>query len=269
MPPVDEARKTVCFISDAHLDSGPDSQERGRLLARLLTDRRDELSHLYVLGDLFDFWFEYRHAIPKGGFAVLRALADLSAAGVRVSYLGGNHDFWCGSFLEREIGATVHPGPIRVEHQGRRIYLAHGDGIVPGDTGYRILKAVLRHPLAIALYRLVHPDLGIPLAHRVSAWSRRHTRERAFYVARYSRHVAGPRFAAGDDAVVVGHVHDPMHFRDDAGRDFLIVGDWLELFTCVTLREGRFRLERHAPGRAPEAIAPLPWPAGSEPTGAR
>jgi UDP-2,3-diacylglucosamine hydrolase len=269
MPTVDEERKTVCFISDAHLDSGADSEERARSLARLLAARRDEITHLYILGDLFDFWFEYRHAIPKGGFAVLRALADLAAAGVRIDYLGGNHDFWCGSFLQREVGVTVHPGPIRVEHQGRRIYLAHGDGIVPGETGYKILKAVLRHRLAISLYRLVHPDIGIPFAYRVSTVSRRHTHERAFYIARYSRFVAGPRFAAGDDAVVVGHVHDPMHFRDAAGRDFLIAGDWLEFFTCVTLREGRFALERHAPGAEPEVIAPLPWPAGSEPAVAR
>jgi UDP-2,3-diacylglucosamine hydrolase len=267
MPPVEDARKTVCFISDAHLGSGADSDRRCRSLADFLDSRRDGLTHLYVLGDLFDFWFEYRYAIPRGGFQILRALADLVAQGVPIAYLGGNHDFWCGNYLEREIGVAVHQHPIRVEHQGRRLYLAHGDGIVPGDTGYRILKAVLRHPLSIALYRSIHPDLGIPLAHRVSAVSRKHTHERSFYVDRFSRFVAGSRFGEGLDAVIVGHVHDPMHFRDARGRDFLIVGDWIDSFTYVTLREGRFRLERHRPGREPETIPPQPWPTGSEPDG--
>jgi len=265
MPPVDETRKSVCFISDAHLGSGADSAERCRSLAALLAARRESLTHLYILGDLFDFWFEYRYAIPKGGFPVLRALADLVDRGVPVAYLGGNHDFWCGSYLQREIGVHVHQQPIRVEHQGRRIYLAHGDGIVPGDTGYKILKAVLRNRLSIALYRTIHPDLGIPFAHRVSLVSRKHTHEKRFYIDRFSRYLAGPRFAAGDDAVVVGHVHDPMHFRDARQRDFLIVGDWIDYFTSVTLRDGRFTLEQHRPGDDPQTIPPQPWPAGAEP----
>jgi UDP-2,3-diacylglucosamine hydrolase len=267
MPPVDETRNSVCFISDAHLGSGPDSDERCRTLAEFLASRRNALTHLYILGDLFDFWFEYRYAIPKGGFPILRALAELVGHGVPVDYLGGNHDFWCGSYLEREIGVRVHQHPIRVEHQGRRIYLAHGDGIVPGDTGYRILKAVLRSPLSIGLYRMIHPDLGVPLAHRVSLVSRKHTHERRFYVDRFSRYLAGPRFAEGLDAVIVGHVHDPMHFRDARERDFLIVGDWIEFFTSVTLRDGHFHLEQHQPGSDPQTIPPQPWPAGAEPTG--
>jgi UDP-2,3-diacylglucosamine hydrolase len=265
MPLVHTLRKAVCFVSDAHLGSGTDSDARGRALAEMLASRRDSLTHLYVLGDLFDFWFEYRHAIPKGGFAILHALADLVGRGVSVAYLGGNHDFWCGSFLEREVGLRVHQHPISVAHQGRRIYLAHGDGIAPGDTGYRVLKAVLRNPLAIALYRTIHPDLGVPLAHRVSLASRKHTRERAFYVDRFSRFVVAPRFADGHDAVIVGHVHDPLHLRDGRERDFLIVGDWLESFTFVVLEEGRFTLCQRRPEGGEVALPAQPWPAGMEP----
>ncbi|MFH1142980.1 MAG: UDP-2,3-diacylglucosamine diphosphatase [Candidatus Eisenbacteria bacterium] len=253
------------FISDAHLGSGSDTERRSRLLVELLQGFRFRAGQVYILGDLFDFWFEYRHAIPKGHFAVLRALADLVDAGIPVDYIGGNHDFWCGTYLNREVGVEVHQRPIRATHQGRRMFLAHGDGLGPGDMGYRLLKAVLRHPSAIAMYRLIHPDLGVPLAHRVSTTSRSHTKTRAYYLQRMARFVVGPQFAEGHDAVILGHIHDPMHLRDRHNRDFLVIGDWLDHFTYVRLREGRFTLERFRPGEAPEHLPPISWPAGLEP----
>jgi UDP-2,3-diacylglucosamine hydrolase len=258
-------RPSVFLISDAHLGSGPDSEARSARLVRLLDRLRERASHLYILGDLFDFWFEYRHAVPKGHFRILRALADLVDDGVAVAYLGGNHDFWCGSYLEREVGVEVHQRPIRVEHQGRRLLLAHGDGIGPGDTGYRILKRILRHPLAIAGYRLLHPDLGIPFAHCVSGTSRRHTKGRTFYLRQMSRHLVAPAFDAGCDAVIVGHVHDPLHLRGERNREFLIIGDWLEFFTYVRLEEGRLSLLQDREGEPPATLPPAPWPEGLGP----
>jgi len=252
-------------LSDAHLGSGADTAARGRALIELLRGFQPRASHVYVLGDLFDFWFEYRHAIPKGHFQVLRALADLADAGIPITYIGGNHDFWCGSYLTREVGVRVHQKPLRCEHQGRRLFLAHGDGIGPGDVGYRFLKALLRHPLAITMYRLVHPDWGIPLAHRVSLISRRHTKERSYYLARMARHLAAPGYAAGDDGIVVGHIHDPLHLRDSRGRDFLVLGDWLEHFTYARLEEGRLTLERFRAGQPPEILPAQPWPPNLEP----
>lgn len=254
----------VYFLSDAHLGSGPDSDARSATLVARLQQMRTGTAHLYLMGDLFDFWFEYRHAIPKGHFRVLRALAELVDSGVTVDYLGGNHDFWCGSYLEREVGLRVHQTPQRVEHQGRRIFLAHGDGLGPGDLGYRLLKSVLRNRLAIGLYRLLHPDFGIPFAYRVSGISRQHTAGRETILRRLAAHVATPRYAAGDDAVVIGHIHDPLHLRDAGRRDFLIVGDWLEHFSWVRLEEGVFTLERLRGDRI-ETIPARCWPAGSEP----
>lgn len=251
--------KAVFFLSDAHLGSGVDSAARSRRLTEFLSSQRGRMSHLYLLGDLFDFWFEYRHTIPKGHFQVLRALADGVAAGVPTVYLGGNHDFWCGTYLSREVGVEVCQHPIRVTHQGRRIFLAHGDGLGPGDTGYRFLKTVLRNPAAIALYRLIHPDLGIPLAQVVSRISRHHTHPRDYILRRLFRHVATPCYAAGDDAVLVGHIHDPLHLRDAAARDFLIVGDWLEHFSWVRLEDGRFTLE-YLEGEAIGTLPSQPWP---------
>jgi UDP-2,3-diacylglucosamine hydrolase len=257
---VTEQAKAVFFVSDAHLGSGPNHDLRVRTLVAFLHGLSDRASHLYVLGDLFDFWFEYRHAIPKGHFRVLRALADLVDAGVQVAYLGGNHDFWCGSHLSSEVGLEVHQKPFQTRHQGRRIFLAHGDGIGPGDTGYRLLKAVLRSRLSVFLYRTLHPDFGIPFAYRVSRISRNHTAGREVLLARMSRHLVAPRYAAGDDAVLIGHIHDPIHLQDARERDFLILGDWLENFTYVRLQGGTFSLERYLPDATCESIPARSWP---------
>ncbi len=252
--------KPVYFISDAHLGSGPNLDLRRRTLVDLLSGLKGRASHLYILGDLFDFWFEYRHAIPKGHFQVLAAIADLVVSGMPVAYFGGNHDFWCGSFLREEIGLDVHQQPAVVRHQGRRIFLAHGDGIASGDLGYRLLKGLLRHRLAIALYRMVHPDLGIPFAYLVSKTSRPHALPFDRILRRYLRNVARPRFAEGNDAVVIGHIHTPTHLRDARGNDFLIIGDWLDHFTFVRLEKGSFHLERYDADHGPHTIEPSPWP---------
>lgn len=258
--------KAVFFVSDAHLGSGPDQDWRERTLVEFLAGLSRRATHLYILGDLFDFWFEYRHAIPKGHFRLLRTLADLIESGTEIVYLGGNHDFWCGTYLGREVGLQVHQRPIVAEHQGRKIFLTHGDGIGPGDIGYRLLKAVLRNRVAISLYRTIHPDLGIPLAYRISKMSRQHTQGRQVLLERMSRYLVTPRFAAGHDAVVSGHIHDPIHLRDKQDRDFLIVGDWIESFTYVRLENGSFALERFRPSAPAERLAPTPWPPGLSPS---
>jgi UDP-2,3-diacylglucosamine hydrolase len=263
---VNDQPQSVYFISDAHLGSGSDQDTRIRTLVDLLGSFRRDAEHVYVLGDLFDFWFEYRHAIPKGHFRVLRALAELVEAGIPVTYLGGNHDFWSGSYLSREVGLHVHQHPITRQHQGRRLFLAHGDGLGPGDTGYRILKAVLRHRIAIALYRTIHPDLGIPLAYRISKTSRNHTAGRDILLERMSRYVVTPRLLEGDDAVIVGHIHDPIHLTGPGTMEFVIIGDWLEHFTYVRMTGGALHLETYRGKAPPTRIEPLPWPAGLAPT---
>jgi UDP-2,3-diacylglucosamine hydrolase len=247
MPPVNNQNQSIYFLSDAHLGSGPNHEQRLEMLLSFLKSITGKTTHVYILGDLFDFWFEYRHAIPKAHFQVLRSLADLIDGGSEVFYLGGNHDFWCGSYLGQEVGLQVHQHPITVSHQGRKIFLAHGDGIGPGDTGYRILKAILRHPICITLYRTIHPDLGIPFAYKVSKTSREYTASKELILARLTRHLVAPQFAAGANGIIMGHIHTPMHFAYEGNRDFLIAGDWLTNFTYVRLEGGQLSLWRYRP----------------------
>jgi UDP-2,3-diacylglucosamine hydrolase len=243
------------FISDAHLGAEPEVREavRERLLHAFLTSLVGRATDVFIVGDLFDFWFEYATAIPRRCFATLCVLRRLRESGVRITYLAGNHDFWLGPFLRDEMGFVTHDGAVALELQGRRVWLHHGDGLIGGDLGYRVLKRVLRSPASIALYRLLHPDLGIPIARVASRWSRdaREAKARSSAAGpddeRLVREVAEPRFREGHDAVLVGHFHRWFE-RREGGRDFFVLGDWMELFTYVELRDGVFR-----PGRWPSA----------------
>jgi UDP-2,3-diacylglucosamine hydrolase len=249
----------IYFISDAHLGIPDGPPDRERWLLELLAEVPERAAALFVLGDLFDFWFEYRHAIPKGTFHIARAFANALDAGVPVVYLGGNHDFWVGSYLRDEVGVRVFDRPIDARLQGRLIHLAHGDGLGPGDNGYKVLKSVLRHPLAIRGYRAIHPDLGIPLAHRVSSFSRGgHTAPREILLPRLVRDIARPRIRGETTGMVMGHIHYPVHYEEE-GRDFLLIGDWLESFTHVRMEDGRFTLYRRDGGRhVPVDSEPFP-----------
>lgn len=255
-----DAAGPVVFVSDAHLGAPTGPPERAAWLAAFLETLPGRIGGLLVVGDLFDFWFEYRHAIPKGHFRVCRALHEIVRTGVPCLYFGGNHDFWAGSYLEHEIGLSVSQTPRSFTIQNRKLFVAHGDGLGKGDLGYRFIKKVLRNRACIALYRSIHPDIGIPFAYSFSALSRKHTEPREVLVPKLYRDIALPHLAEGHDAVVIGHVHEPTHMRTPDG-EFLILGDWIESMTYAVLEEGRFRLLRFLPDRDPETLAVESQPA--------
>ena len=241
----------VFFLADAHL--GAESKDLEAPREAQLHDFLDHLpgraEALYVLGDLFDFWFEYRSSIPARHFHTLCALNRLRQSGVPVTYLGGNHDFWVGRFMRDELGIDVRENPLTLELQGRRIWVHHGDGLIGGDLGYRLLKRVLRNPACIWLYGLVHPDVGIPFAGWVSRWSRGSRDERALDGPRLIGEIAEPRFHEGYDAVMIGHFHH-MFEHHDAGKDFLVLGDWIRQMSYAVLEGGILRLEQWKAGRS-------------------
>ncbi len=233
------------FLSDVHLGASRSDRDRARedLLGAFLERRAAHARRLFILGDLFDFWFTYRHAIPREHLATVRRLGALVDAGVEITYLGGNHDWWAGAFLRQQLGITTFDDPTTVELDGRRLALMHGDGLARGDLGYKLLKKLLRNPLTIAAYRWIHPDLGIPFAHLVSRLSRGSRDESKVDREWLYRQLALPRFATGADGVLTGHYHHPTHFRRE-GKDFLVLGDWVTNFTFASLQDGKFGLER-------------------------
>lgn len=235
---------SVVFLSDAHLGAESPGAEAPRVarLASLLEALPGRASTLYIVGDLFDFWFEYRTAIPRRLFPTLAALRKLRESGVEVVYLNGNHDFWLGSFLHDTLGIRTVDGAVTVEAQGRRLWVHHGDGLVGGDLGYKLLRKVLRSRVSIALYQMLHPDLGIPLAHWVSNFSRVSRGHPPLQAERLWREIAVPRFAEGFDGVLCGHFHHAYE-RHEPGRDFIVLGDWIERFTYAELENGTLTLK--------------------------
>lgn len=235
----------VFFFSDAHLGSDDPASEKIKLekLFAFLEMVKKDGQKLYILGDLFDFWFEYKTAIPKQHLNVVCKLASLTEKGIPIHYITGNHDFWLGDFLTREVGIIIHRDKVDATEDGRHLLLLHGDGLSPADWKYRaFVRFPLRNRLAIALYRLIPPDLGIPLARAVSSHSRSLTSSReADFLKDYEAY-AEKKLSEGYDAVIIGHVHQPA-FMQLANGLYLNAGDFYRHFTYGKLVNGRLSLE--------------------------
>jgi UDP-2,3-diacylglucosamine hydrolase len=232
------------IFSDAHLgtsDAAKESIKRQRL-AQLFEVMRVDADRVVILGDLFDFWFEYKHAIPKEHHDILCRLRDLVQRGIRVDYVSGNHDFWMGDFFSAHVGVTLHRDTLDMEYEGKKLHLTHGDGLAKRDRGYRFLKRVLRNRLNVWLYRKLPPDWAIPLAKKVSGSSRNYTkgRDRSF-VADYETYAAG-KLKEGYDLCVIGHLHIPVLTQIGHGT-YINSGDFIEHFSYVRLADGKVTLE--------------------------
>jgi UDP-2,3-diacylglucosamine hydrolase len=227
------------FISDIHLGLGSREQEKAkedRLLA-FLSAILPTTESLFVVGDLFDFWFEYRTVIPKGFHRTLTKLQEFTDAGIPLYYLAGNHDFWMGEFFERELGIRVHRDEFEVRVQGKRVFLHHGDGLAKRDLGYRLIKPVLRNRFNIWLYRWLHPDLGVRLARGSSRTSRDYTSNKNFGEEEGMLGFAARMIRQGIDVVIMGHRHKPALLALEGGT-YVNLGDWIDHNTYGKLEGG-------------------------------
>jgi UDP-2,3-diacylglucosamine hydrolase len=232
-----------CYlVSDAHLGAAPPEVERQVL--EFLRAIRGHAASLVVNGDLFDFWFEWRTVVPRHGVRVLAALADLRESGTDVLWIAGNHDCWGGEVLRDDLGLTYHLGTWEGELAGWRARLDHGDGLrVVEDRKYRRLRTVLRHPLSIKAFRLLHPDLASRLANGSSHASRTH---RARDGGAGLQAVAMQTLSAAPelDVVVYGHSHVPALERGPSGGVYANAGSWLDSPTFLRLTPERIELCR-------------------------
>jgi len=231
---------TIYFVSDAHFGVDIKAEEqRRRRFYDFLEHVRATGQALYIVGDLFDFWFEYRTVIPKHAYPILRRLSDLVASEVELHYFAGNHDLWLGDFIRDQVGAQVHRDALAVELQGLKLYVVHGDGLAKSDRGYRLIKRVFRNRLNIFLFGWLHPDVGIPLARALSVKSRQkgENRRELEYID-----FARTKFDEGYDAVIMGHTHLPR-LEEIGGHFYVNLGDWMEHFTYGVLEEGSLRLQ--------------------------
>ncbi|MBN1292146.1 MAG: UDP-2,3-diacylglucosamine diphosphatase [Candidatus Latescibacteria bacterium] len=234
----------IIFIADAHFGMPGDNPERIDIAVQFLRWLNGKISHLYIVGDLFDFWFEYKSVVPNTTPQVVFELYNLVRSGVRVTLFAGNHDYWLGPYLERSVGIHLVPNDLVVEHQGLKIYIHHGDGLYPHDHGYRIMKKVLRNRLSIFLFGLLHPDFAVKIARLTSKTSRNYIAPPDGNVERNSRLfrvIADQRLVEGYDAVVYGHSHVQLMEKRSQGT-LILLGDWIKLNTYVLLENGHFTI---------------------------
>jgi len=154
--------KKVYFVSDSHfgVPNHEKSLERERLFIRWLDEVKKDASEIYLMGDLFEFWFEYKTVIQKGYVRLLGKLAEISDAGIPVYFFRGNHDVWAFDYFEKELGFIIYPDNLIKEMNGKTFFLGHGDGLGKGDNGYKFLKKVFRNKINQWLFRWLHPDIG-------------------------------------------------------------------------------------------------------------
>ncbi|MBL4586622.1 MAG: UDP-2,3-diacylglucosamine diphosphatase [Flavobacteriales bacterium] len=162
--------KKIYFASDFHLGlpNAKKSREREKQIIDWLEDISKDATEIYLLGDLFDFWFEYKKAVPKGFVRFQAKLAELCDRGIEIHVFTGNHDMWMFNYFEGELGVKMHRNPIKKEWNGKKFLLGHGDGLGPGDLKYKFIKKVFANPLCIWLFGWIHPDIGMGMA---NSWS--------------------------------------------------------------------------------------------------
>lgn len=232
--------KPVYVISDIHLGAVPASTEAA--FRDFLRHVAREASELVINGDLFDFWFEYRTVIQSRHYRVLAALADVVDAGVVVRFLGGNHDAWGNAFLREEVGIDVLPDRAELMLAGYRALLVHGDGVGSGDYGYKALKRIIRNPIAVTAFRLLHPDLGSRIARLVSTTEgKQGNASGANPVRAADLHAWAARQLQNRpdlDLVLTGHTHTPAVEECAPGRYYVNTGDWINHFTYLVLAPG-------------------------------
>lgn len=220
--------KTYFFISDVHL--GLQSREienaKERKLVEFLNFAKNNCDELFIAGDLFDYWFEYRRVYQKGFFRTLTALQDLSEAGIKVHYFIGNHDFFHNGFFEKEIGLILYQNPSEFRLNNKRFFIGHGDGLVKNDLGYNILKVILRSRFTQFLYSLIHPDIGVTLASHTSKSSRDYTSKKDYGEEDGLFEAAKKKIDEGYDFVLFGHLHRKQFLNYKNGY-YINLGSWI------------------------------------------
>jgi UDP-2,3-diacylglucosamine hydrolase len=243
--------KKIYFLSDFHLGI-PDLQsslEREKLIVRFLEEIRQDADEIFLAGDMFDFWYEYRKVVPKGHTRLLGKLAELTDSNIPIHFFVGNHDMWMKDYFKTELNIPVYFSPAEFERQGRTLLVGHGDGLGPGDHGYKRLKKVFRNPVSKFLFGIFPPVIGMGLANYLSRRSRAATmNEQVFlgedreWLIAYSKRVLEQKKI---DFFVFGHRHLPIDYRLSDSSRYINLGDWIHYFTYAVLENGEMSLRSY------------------------
>lgn len=248
------AGKKVYFASDFHLGipNPEESRLREKRIVRWLSEIEQDAVQLFLVGDIFDVWFEYKNVVPKGFTRFLGKLAELADGGLKIEAFTGNHDLWMRGYFEDELGIPVHHAPIEREIWGKSFYIGHGDGLGPSDHGYKLLKKVLTNPATQWLYRRIHPDTGVGIA----TWA---SRRGPKHIEGEEDHFKGPekewlvQYCLQQlkekqiDYFIFGHRHLALDYPLPGGSRYINLGDWIKFNTYAAFDGKDVSLNTYTP----------------------
>lgn len=246
--------KKIYFLSDFHLGA-PDavtSLQREKKIIRFLNEIVSDAEQIFILGDLFDFWFEYKKVVPKGYVRILGKLAEITDSGIPVHFFVGNHDMWMKDYFQKELNIPVYFEPMPFELNGKKFLLGHGDGLGPGDHGYKFIKNVFRNKLAQTLFGWLPPFIGMSLADYFSRKSRASTGkndevflgEEKEWLIVYSKDVLK---TIHYDYFIFGHRHLPLDIQLNEKSRYINLGDWIKYDSYGVFNGVDFELKYHKP----------------------
>jgi UDP-2,3-diacylglucosamine hydrolase len=242
----------IYFASDVHLGMHPKdkSSEREKLFIRWLDEIMTDASEVYLVGDIFDYWFEYRKVVPRGFTRTLGKISELSDKGIPVHFFTGNHDVWVFDYLPSETGVILHREPYATTIGGKRFFIAHGDGLGPGEAHYKMLKRIFTSKTLQWLYARLHPNFTIAFAQRWSKNSRYakgisvdYLGEDKEVLIQYAKKKLTEEYF---DYFIFGHRHLPLDFNLDNGSRLIFLGDWIINFTYAVFDGENLELKKYS-----------------------
>ncbi|MCF0214888.1 MAG: UDP-2,3-diacylglucosamine diphosphatase [Fibrobacteraceae bacterium] len=239
--------KIAYFVSDAHLGIDPNGciPQRESLLIECLESWKENASHVVIVGDLFEFWYEYKYYVVRSHFELFRAFSDLVNAGVQVHLIRGNHDFAYGDYFPKALGVQVH-SKLHLDIQGKKIFVQHGDGVAKSDFGYRMLRRILDFPVNRKLFQMLHPDWGMALARFVGRNSRKIGESREIRLNEYLNWGNRMLQQGPFDFCIHGHHHIAGIWDTENGK-VASAGEWIWNPSYLMLKEGELSLQKVIP----------------------
>ncbi len=251
---LDLKKTRLYFASDFHLGI-PDyesSLKREKLLVKWLDTIAADATEIFLMGDIFDFWFEYKYVVPKGYVRLLGKIAEIRDKGIPVHLFRGNHDVWAFDYLNKELNVQLHREPVIREFDGKKLFLAHGDGLGPGDKGYKMLKKVFEFKPNQFLFRWLHPDIGARMGLYFSKKSRLANESKvgkedkinspdSEMLVRYAKKKTEQY--PDVDYFVFGHRHIPIQLKINEKAEIVILGDWITHFSYGVFEDGKMRID--------------------------
>lgn len=240
----------IYFVSDAHLGSRliENNREHEQKLVAWLDSIKDSASVIYLLGDMFDFWFEYRTVVPRGYVRFLGKLAEMVDSGIEIHFFIGNHDIWAFDYFEKEIGLIVHYEPYTVTHAGKTFYMRHGDGLSTDDHGFEFIRKIFHSKTLQKIFRYVPPQIGQNLGYWWSKKSRENiSEEDNKYKGEEKEDIVlfSKKYVQTHDVdyLVFGHRHIILNLQLSSGEQVIILGDFVTIFSYGVFDGNSFSIE--------------------------